>query len=97
MLFKYHGPGRVGSGRVNNFSNITGKVRSGVEVMESSRVESGHDPRETGHSPVGPALPARCFLLTRGSDPGMLWVVHGSDSSNVFRFLTQRFISYYYS
>ena len=49
--------GEVGSGRVNNLSNLTGRVRSRQEVMKSSRVESGHDPRqqETGHLRVGPA------------------------------------------
>jgi len=46
---------RVGSGRVKSFSNLTGRVGSGQEVMKSSRVGSGHDPRETGHSRVGPA------------------------------------------
>ena len=46
--FKSHG-----SSRVNNFSDFTGRVRSAPEVMKSSRVGSGNDPRETGHSRVG--------------------------------------------
>ena len=44
---------RVGSGRVKTFSNLSGRVRSGQEVMNDSRVESGHDPREMGPSRVG--------------------------------------------
>ena len=76
---KAHGSGRVGSrgfqiwwvgsDRVKDVSNLPGRVGSGQEVMKGSRVESDHDPRETGHSRVGSASPVSCFLLTRGSDP----------------------------
>ena len=61
--------GRVGSGRVKKCANLTGRVRSGQEETKSSRVGSGHDPRETAQSRVGPARPVTCFLLTRGSGP----------------------------
>ena len=46
-VFKCHG-----SGRVKEFSNIPGRVRSGHEVFKISQVGSGHDPRDTGHSRV---------------------------------------------
>ena len=45
---------RVGLGWVKKFSNVIGRIRSGQEVLKISRVGSGHDPRETGHSRVGP-------------------------------------------
>ena len=44
--------GRVRSGRVKSFLNLTD--RFGSRGNESSRVGSGHDPRETGHSQIGP-------------------------------------------
>ena len=40
---------RVGSGRVKRFQNLVGRVGSGQEVFQISRVGSGHDPRDTGH------------------------------------------------
>lgn len=46
--------GRLGSGRVKNSALQTSRVGSGQEVMRISRVGSGHDPREMGHSWVGP-------------------------------------------
>ena len=53
FFFEYYGSGRVGSGQ--DFSNLAGWVGSGQEVMKNSRVGSDHEPRETGHSRVGPA------------------------------------------
>ena len=57
------------AGRVKSYSNLTGRVGSGQDffkfhwtsqvsgqdIIKSSRVGSGHDPRETGHSRVWPA------------------------------------------
>ena len=60
---------RFGSGPVKEKKKLTGQVTSTQEAMKSLRIGSDHDPRETGHSRVGPAWPASCFLLTRGSDP----------------------------
>ena len=66
-VFKSRGSGQVGSGRVK-ISRI-GSSRVGLGTFRISRVGLGHDPRKTGNSRVGPALPASFFLLTRGSDP----------------------------
>ena len=55
---------RVGSCRVKRFSNLVGRFTSGHEVFKMSRVRSGHDPRDTGHSRVGSPSPASCFPLT---------------------------------
>ena len=38
-----------GSGRVKMLQNLAGRVGSGQEVFNISRVGSGHDPRDTGH------------------------------------------------
>ena len=57
------------SGQVGSRLLQISRVGSGQEVTKISRVGSGHDPREAGHSRVGPALPVSCFRLTRGSDP----------------------------
>ena len=43
------------TGWVEIDSNLTGRVGSGQEMMESARVGSGHDPLETCHSRVGAA------------------------------------------
>ena len=52
-FFKSHGSGRVG--RVKRFSNLPGRVGSVHDVFKMSRVRSGHDPRDTDHSRIGPA------------------------------------------
>ena len=46
---------RVGPDWIAKPSNLPGRARSGLEVMKSSRVGSGHDSRETGHSRIGRA------------------------------------------
>ena len=43
----------VGSGRVKRFSNLTGSAESAHDVFEMSRVGSGYDARDKGHSRVG--------------------------------------------
>ena len=48
------GSGRVGSGRVKRFKNLAHRVGSGQEVFKISRVGTGHDPRDSGHSRVKP-------------------------------------------
>ena len=49
------GSGQVGSG-VFQISRVgSGRVGSGQDVIKSSQVGPGHDPREAGHSRVGPA------------------------------------------
>ena len=78
-VLKYHGSGRVGSrgfkiswvglGRVNRLQNLAGRVGLGKEVFKISRVGSGHDPRDMGHSRVKPSWPASCFRLSCGSNP----------------------------
>ena len=77
---KCHGSGWIGSGSVQNLTGRvglvqevfkprgSGQVGSGQETLKSSRVGSDHEPREAVHSRVGPAWPASCFLLNRGSD-----------------------------
>ena len=52
----------AGEGRVKNFSNLTGRVRSGQEVIKSSRVGSGHDPVRNG-SPAGRASMTRKLVF----------------------------------
>ena len=47
-----HFAGRVGSGRVGSGRVGGGRVGSGG--LEVSRIGSGHDPRDTGHSRVKP-------------------------------------------
>ena len=39
-VFKSHGAGRVGSGRIRRFSNLRGRVGWGQEVSKISRSES---------------------------------------------------------
>ena len=46
---------RVGSGRAKKFQNLAGRVGLSQEVFKNSRVGSGHDPRDTGHSRVKPS------------------------------------------
>ena len=46
--------GRVRSGRVKRFQNLTSRVGSGQEAFKISRVRSGYNPRDTGHSRVKP-------------------------------------------
>ena len=62
--------GRVGS-IVQNLTDRVGlgqdRVGSGLKNLKSSRVGSGHDPRDTGHARVGPPYPAIFFALLRGS------------------------------
>ena len=48
-------PSRVGSGQEVSQSRGSGRVGSGQEVFKISRVGSGHDPRDTGHSLVKPS------------------------------------------
>ena len=60
---------RVGLGWVKKFSNVIGRIRSGQEVLKISGVWSGHDPRETGHSRVGPAGRASMSGELFSSDP----------------------------
>ena len=66
MCFKIS---RVGSGQELLKSCGSGRVGSGRDVSKYSRVGSGHDPPDTGHSRVKPPWPVGCFWLTRGSNP----------------------------
>ena len=72
---------RVGSGQVERFQNLAGRLMSGQELFKISRVGSDHDPRDTGHSQVKPPRPAGCFWLARRSNP-RIWPA-GSPFSNL--------------
>ena len=47
--------GQVGLGQEVSKSRGSGRVGSGQEVFKTTRVGSGHDPRDTGHSQVKPS------------------------------------------
>ena len=56
-VFKYRGSGRVGSARLGSRIFQISGVGSGPDkgLMRRSGVGSGHEPREAGHSRIGPA------------------------------------------
>ena len=87
-FFKTHG-----SGRIKSFSNLTGRLKLGQEVMRSSRVGSGHD--ENG-SFAGRASMTR-ELVSADPRVGPAHPARGSDTQNSSRSFIQRLLSYQYS